>query len=144
MLFARLSIIQCHPDSEWPQLDPELWRHFLVDKPLIQFMWKLQYHCFSAHQIPMVIGFQWWPRWRANGNSTKIMKDDISASLRYCTVPFIIFTSFWLMYRPRPSLETPWLWWNISWTKSSGIPGAGWVILRYNCSKSTALFLFFI
>lgn len=67
--------------------------------------------------------------WHANGNSTRIIKDDLSASLRYCTVPFIIFTSFWLMYRLRPSLETWGLWWNISWIRFSGTPGAGWVIL---------------
>ena len=100
--------------------------------------------CSSDSHGCMVYTFQWWPRWWANGNSTRILKDDLSASLRYCTVPFIIFTRCWLIYSPRPSLETPWLWWNISWTKSSGIPGAGWVILRYNRSKSTALFLFFI
>lgn len=70
-----------------------------------------------------------WSMGQTNGNSIRIIKDDLSASLRYCTVPFMIFTSFWQMYRPSPSLETPWLWWNISWIRSSGIPGAGWVIL---------------
>lgn len=64
------------------------------------------------------------------GSSTRIMKEEVSASLRYCTVPFMIFTSFWLMYRTRPSLEMPRLWWNISCTKASGIPGAGWMILQ--------------
>lgn len=33
----------------------------------------------------------------AIGNCSEMMKDALSASLRYCTVPFILLTSFWLV-----------------------------------------------
>lgn len=60
----------------------------------------------------------------------RMMNDEVSASRIYCTVPFIIFTSFWLMYRPRPSFELSLLSSNISWIKCAGIPGTGWMILN--------------
>lgn len=66
----------------------------------------------------------------ATGNSTRTTNDDLSASRRYCTVPLIVFTSFWLMYSPRPSLDTSGLCRNISWIRASGTPGAGWTILH--------------
>lgn len=66
----------------------------------------------------------------ATGNSTRTMNDELSASRRYCTVPLIVFTSFWLMCRPRPSRDTPGPWRNISCISASGTPGAGWTSLQ--------------
>ena len=74
----------------------------------------------------------------AIGNSIRMMNDEVSASRRYCTVPLIVFTSFWHMYRPRPSLDTPGLCRNISCIRASGTPGAGWTILHIESISYTA------
>jgi hypothetical protein len=74
----------------------------------------------------------------ATENSIKMMNEEVSASCRYCNVPLIVFTSFWLMYRPRPSLDTPGLCWNISCIRASGTPGAGWTILHIESISYTA------
>lgn len=74
----------------------------------------------------------------ATGNSIRMMNDEVSASRRYCTVPLIVFTSFWHMYRPRPSLDTSGLCRNISCIRASGTPGAGWTILHIESISYTA------
>ncbi|WRX08831.1 hypothetical protein QQP08_001318 [Theobroma cacao] len=85
-------IIQPHNDCNLTQSSEALvWLRrqatyvFHVEAAVALFLCQSNFHG---------LGFQWWPTLQANGNSTRIMKDDFSASLRYCTVPFIIFTSF--------------------------------------------------